>query len=367
MATDVVTASGECGEKGKLVGDVFTYKAGTKKADQPAEGQAALPGVKIGVKFQGDVDKGDQTTEDSGSTPVVPGLDPGDYTLTLKPTQQQSSDYDFANSTITQTKLVKANDTTDFPFSIPYHWLEYQVMYPDTTTFASGLDYVLKVKKQGDETTYEPYPSSGDGSGKTPTATAALDKVPVGTYRLDLKIVSNARWGGGEAVITQAVALKADVSGFDAGTKGSFEIYDALALAAKLDTVEASVTASETGELSLGANWTPAKDKLGDSLSGLVVFRAVLGSGGAWSAPVPVKLKEEYDVVDQAGKNINANLELRLRSGQVISAVATDGKAQVTRPWNDLVVRVLIRDHLGSRVSFVGVDGATAQLLSIRG
>lgn len=374
MCQNIHTGDTKCGTKtdakGKLIADVVTYKAGTKKSNEPAEGQAGLSAVKVGVEFVNNepaVDKGDQTTGEDGNTAVVSGLDPGEYKCTLKPTKEQKHDYDFDNSETTKTKPVEADaeKTTIFDFAIPYHWLEHQVMYPDETTFASGLDFVLQLKKPGAETSFEPYPD-GDGSGKTPTKTAELSKIPIGQYRLEVKAVYKAAWGADEAVIDKPIDLKAGVSGFASGTQGSFEIYDAHALTAKLATVEASVTEGDSGVCSVEKSWTPTKENLSTLKSGRIVFRAVAGSSSAWSPTVPVKIKDKYEVVDQDGKKIDAQLELRLCSGETIQKTADKGEAEIVRTWNDCVTRVRISDHSGKRVSFED-DGAAARAFSIRG
>jgi len=65
-------------------------------------------------------------------------------------------------------------------------------------------------------------------------------------------------------------------------------------------------------------------------------------------------------VVDQAGKKLDTDLELRTSAGEVIKATASGGEAEVKRVWNDLVVRIELPQQKGTQVTFED-DGAPAR------
>ena len=348
---DIHHPVGGCSKgKGKLVADVITYREGTKK-----EEQGPLPDVAI--KISGPTNKGNQKSGNDGVTPVVDGLDPGDYALTLEPSDAQKDAYDFANSTTSQTKAVVKDQTQAYHFEVPFLWLEYQVVYPDGKTFATGIEYVVRLKKPVKDAKFEPYPG---GSGKTANSKGVLEKIPAGRYKLDLKLVYDPVWGDKEAVIGKAIGLSASVSGFDPGTKASLEIYDSQDQSNKLLAVDANVVEDDKHQRTVKASWTPTQDNLKALSSGRVVFCAVVGSSTTWSTPLPVFIKQKYQVVDETGKKLHAGFELRFSTGTVLEALASDGEAEVKCPWNDPVVRIDLLGQPGKHITFED-DGAQAR------
>jgi hypothetical protein len=337
--------------KGKLVADVITYREGTKKVEQ-----GPLPDVAITIA--GPTNKGNQKSgSKDGVTPVVDGLDPGNYTLTLEPSAAQQDAYDFANSTTSQTRPVAKDQTQAYHFEVPFRWLEYQVLYPDGNTFATGIEYVVRLKKPVKDAKFEPYPG---GSGKTANSKGVLEKIPAGRYKLDLKLVYDPVWGDKEAVIGKAIDLKASVSGFDSGTKASLEIYDSQDQSTKLLAIDANVAEDDKSQRTVKASWTPTQDNLKALRSGRVMFCAVIGSSKSSSIPIPVFIKQKYEVVDETGKKVHAGFELRLSTGTVLEAVAADGEAEVKCPWNDPVVRIDVPGQRGKHITFED-DGASAR------
>ncbi len=338
-------------DTGSLVADVITYRAGTTKVNQGGLGGLA-------IKVNGPTKPGDQTTGDDGSTPTVSGLNVGNYDLTLEPTADQKEIYDFASSTVHMGKPVVKNKSTPFHFVVPYHWLEYEVQYADLKTFVTGIDYVLRLKKATDPafTQYK--------TGTTAAQKTALEKIPAGHYKLDLKLIYNPVWGATEVLIGTAIDLKATVSGFDDGTSGNFEIYDLQRLSASLLTVASTVTEDDAHQRQLKTSWTPTKDNLKDLKSGSIVFRAVMGTSATWSAPLHVFLKETYQVVDQTGANLDTPIKLVTSGGKLIEATASGGQVEITRQWNDVVTRIDLPKQKGTRVTFED-DGAAARAFAI--
>jgi hypothetical protein len=338
-------------DTGSLVADVITYREGTKKVNQ-----AALDSVSI--KVNGPTKTANQTTGADGSTPVVSGLDVGTYDLTLQPTATQSDQYDFAGSIVHISKAVAKNKSTPYHFVVPYHWVEHQVQYADLKTFITGIDFVLRLKKPADAA-FAQYNTGTTASSKT-----AVEKVPAGQYKLDLKLVYNPVWGAKEVVIGTAIDLKATVSGFDDGAAGNFEIYDSQSLSASLLTVASTVTEDDTHQRQLKTSWTPTKDNLQNLKSGSIVFRAVMGTSATWSAPLHVFIKETYQVVDQTGTNLDTPIKLVTSAGQLIETASSGGQVDIKRQWNDVVTRIDLPKQKGTRVTFED-DGAAARAFAI--
>lgn len=352
---DDVHNSGEqsCGkDTGSLVADVITYRAGTNKVNQAGLGS-------LSIKVDGPTKPGDQTTADDGSTPVVSGLEVGNYGLTLEPTADQKEVYDFTGATVQHlSKPVVKNKSTPFHFEVPYHWVEHEVTYADNKTFVTGIDYVLRLKKATDPA-FTQYKTGTTGAQKV-----AWEKVPAAHYKLDLKLVYNPVWGAKEVLIGTAIDLKVTVSGFDDGTSGNFEIYDFQSLSASLVTVASTVTEDDAHHRQLKTSWTPTKDNLKDLKSGSIVFRAVMGTSATWSAPLHVFLKETYQVVDQTGANLDTPIKLVTSAGKLIEATAAGGQAEIKRQWNDVVTRIDLPKQKGTRVTFED-DGAAARAFAI--
>jgi len=351
---DVHNPVKKCPDKGKLVAEVITYRAGTKKLKQ--EGFSG-----VNIKVDGPTKTANQTTGKDGLTPVVGGLDVGGYTLTLEPSASQKEEYDFEHSTITDNKTVECDKTQSYHFEVPYHWLDYEVFYPDKKTFAVGIEYVLRLKKPVKDAKFDPY-AKDTGGGKTGDKRVELEKVPVGRYKLDLKLVYDAVWGDPdkdkEVVIDKAIDLK------DPGVKGSIEMYDVQALSDKLLAIDVTVVEDDKHQRGLKTSWTATKDNLKNLKSGTIMFRATVGASATWSAPMPVLLKEKYQVVDQAGKKLDTSLELRTSGGAVIKAAAAGGEAEIQRPWNDPVVRIELPEQKGKHIAFEA-DGAAARSFSM--
>ncbi|HTS28820.1 MAG TPA: hypothetical protein VMH81_23275 [Bryobacteraceae bacterium] len=342
----------DAAEKGKLVVDVVTFKAGVNGAPKS-------PFTNVSAKIEGPTKKDSPKTGEDGQTPVVDGLDPGSYKVTLQPNDEQKEDYDFAHATVSASKTVKSKETASYHFQVPFHWLDHEVKYPDKKTFAAGIEYVLRHKKSAKGAQWELFP--GDrGSGKTADKTTQLEKIPPDRYKLDLKLVYDPAWGDKQVVIDKAIDLKATVSGFDAGTRGSIEIYDVQALSDKLYSIDVQVAEDDKHVRGLKTSWTPTKDQLKNLKSGRVVFRAVVGSSDTFSVPQQVLLKEKYEVVDQAGKKLDLQIEVRLAGGDVIKAKASGGEAEIQRLFSDPVARIDLPGQKHMHVTFED-DGAAAR------
>ena len=333
---------------GSLVADVITYKAGTARLEQ-----APFPGVDI--QIQGTTKTANLKSGGDGTTPVASGLVPGAYNLTPQPAADQKDVYDFARSTISLTKTVVKDKTQTYHFVVPFHWIDYEVVYPDKKTFVVGIEYVLRLKKPVKDAKFET-----QTSGKTAAQKAELEKIPAGLYKLDLKLVYNPSWGDKQVTLDKAIDLKAVVSGFDPGTAGSIEIYDSQDLTNKLLAIAVNVAEDDTHHRGLKTSWTPSKASLKDLKSGRVMFRAVVGSSATWSDPLVVFLKEKYQVVDQTGKNVETSVVLRLSAGDVIRVYSSGGAAEITRPWNDPVARIDLPTQIHKSVTFED-DGVAAR------
>ena len=326
---------------GALVAEVMTYKSLFPKSKREA-----LPGVK--VMIAGTTEKDSQTTDAKGRAPVFSGLDPGGYSVALDFTPEMAELYDVDGATTTDAKEVKKGKTTVYAFEVPWFWIEHQVQYPDGKTFAPGIEYVLRHQK--------PRPSNSpwtqQSTGTTGLKKIAVDKVPRGRYKLDLKLVYDPVWGDPSVEIDKAIEIKATVSGFDPGTSGTIQIVDAHALAPALLTIDAAVTETvDKSKRELKTTWTPTKVALKDLKSAKIAFRAAVGNAFVFSAPEPVFIKEKYEVVDEDGRKLDTNVELRFSGGQLVSKPVVGGEVDVLVPWNESVARVNLPDHKGKRVA----------------
>lgn len=332
-----------CGKKNqpapKPTGDILVevrIYSNAKPARQP------VTGVNVELK-KDDASAGKGSTDSKGRV-TFSGLDPGSYTVTLKIGPALARHYDVDPPPPPQTKGVIGNKTTPYYFELRYYTIGFSVTYPDGK-LASKFDYELRIKKITGAQQKMDKDWSSYKTGTTGTEDYSESYVPKGRYQLRLKAVSGVVWSKPQALIGEAIDLKADASGFDDGAAGSFEIYDARNLSKSLHSVSANVASNE-----LKATWTPDKSQLGDLKSGFIIAQAKVSSAQAFSPEIKVVTKTEYDLVDKAGNNLDGALKFHFSGGDQVDADAAGGKAQVPVPWNQTLTRVDLPDQRNSRV-----------------
>lgn len=338
---------------GSLVAEVMTYKALVPKSKREAKSG-------VTVQFGGPVKVADQTTNAKGRTPVVNNLQPGSYSATVKLSPADEEFFDAPANAVTKD-VVKCK-TTVFPLEIPWFWIEYQVQYPDGKTFVPGIDYVLRHKKSDPADALWTRRSNGTTGSKKITE----EKVPRGTYRLELKSVYDPAWGSDEVEIDKAIELTATVSGFDPGQAGTIEIVDFHTLTPALYTLNVTVTENaDKSKREVKTTWTPTKDQLKDLKSGKISFRAIVAQASVLSDPRPVFTKQTYDVVDDDGKPLpNTWVGVRFSGGYDGGTHAIGGKLELMVPWNEVIARIDMPDHRSQRVDLDdgGIAGRSFQM-----
>jgi len=338
---------------GSLVAEVMTYKALDPKSKRQAKSG-------VTAQISGPTVVPDKTTNAKGRTPVVSGLQPGNYTVLLQLPPADQELYDLAAANL--SKDVPKCKTTVFPMEIPWFWIEYQVTYPDGKTFVPGIDYVLRHKK--------PLPADAPwtrlSNATTGSKKVTEEKIPRGRYKVDLKLVYDPVWGDDHVEIDKAIDLKATVSGFDPGQAGTIEILDSHALTAALHTINVTVTeTADNANREVKTTWTPTKAQLKDLKSGRIAFRTHIAHSSTLSAPQPVFTKDTFDVVDDAGNNLpNTWVKVRFSGGYDGSTHAINGKLDVLVPWNEVIARIDMTDYSGKRVDLDegGIAGRSFQM-----
>lgn len=315
-----------------------------------------LPDVNFDVT-KGDAKAGNGTTDTDGRN-TISGLAPAGYTVTLKIDSDLSKQYDVDPPPEPQTKTVFAGQTTPYAFELRYYNIAHTVTYPDNKP-AKGFDWELRVKKiTGPQQTLDQDWSAFD-TGTTGDSDYSKDYVHKGRYQLRLKLASGVTWSKDQLLVGESIDLAADVTGFDDGTAGTFEIYDARNLANSIHTVQATLASNK-----LTASWTPAKTDLTNLKSSFVIAQAKVSSAQAFGPEIKAATKTEYDVVDTAGQPIDAQFKLHFSGGDQADANAQAGKAQVLVPWNQSVSHIEVTGWKPSRVAFDSGDSNAQKFLA---
>lgn len=177
--------------------------------------------------------------------------------------------------------------------------------------------------------------------------------VPPGSYRLELKALTNARFGASKILVGEPIKLFAAATGYDEGASGTFEIYDYRGLAGeKLASVDGAVTSTGT----LEGEWSPTNDDVKDLAGGKVLFIAKIGKATATSARVPVLVKHELEIEDPKGPIADTTVVLRFVSGYEAPAAVKAGKAFVWARAGDRLAWVNLPDHAGAFMKVEGDD-----------
>jgi hypothetical protein len=277
----------------------------------------------VPVVIKGPENKGPAITGGVGMAQFN-GIRCGSYTATIDVTSLKRK-YD-----VDPPPDGKSDSTSsDFPgmvfFTIPFHRIGFDIFYPDGKTRVKDLGYLLR-RKQGDA------PWSQIEAGTLKGEEYKKDFVPRGLYQVSVEALENPAWAKTPAVIGEAVEMRVDVSGLAAGTSGTFQILDARDVKTVLDTVSASVSANGD-DFEMKANWTPDANKLKDWKGSKVLFCAKAGKSAAYSAATPVRQKVKYEVVDEAGKKLDADLKLVFADGSEATGQAAGGEAEILCPF----------------------------------
>jgi len=264
-------------------------------------------------------------------------LTPGSYEVGIKVEGGMTKFYDLVPPPAAQTKSAGGGATQIYEFELRSNWIGARV-WLGAGKPGKGTPFRLRVKamKPGGELSAA---WAVQHEGKSEEKAYIEKYVPKGRYELSVVGVSEAKWGAARIVVGEAVELSAKVSGVDAGTAGTLTVYDVRDLTKAIDTVNATVAAGDGGK-ELKGSWTPAKGKLGDLQGSEVVFEAKAGAAKGISGPVPVVVKEKFEVVDPAAKKLDGHLSLYYSGGAKVEADAAGGEVEVFAPWGQKLARI---------------------------
>jgi hypothetical protein len=352
--TKISTPVVECGKKtekqtGDILIEIRIYSTANPK-------RKPVTGINVELKKDG-ANAGKGSTNSNGRV-TFSGLDPGSYSVGLKIGPSLARHYDVDPPPPAQTKSVVGNKITCYYFELRYYTIAFSVTYPDGKA-APKVDYELRLKKITGAQQNLDKDWSSYKTGSTTTDDYSEDYVPKGRYQLRLKAVSDVQWSKPQLAIGEAIDLSAEVTGFDDGTAGSFEIFDARNLAKPVYSIAANAAAN-----ALKASWTPDQSQLGNLKSGWIVAQAKVSSAQAFSPELKVVTKAEYDLVDKAGNNLDGKLSFHFSGGDQVDADAAGGKAQVPIPWNQTLTRIQMPNQSNSRVELQTDSGVQKFVLT---
>jgi hypothetical protein len=183
--------------------------------------------------------------------------------------------------------------------------------------------------------------------------------VPQGTYRLELKLASNARWSSSKIVVGEPVKLIASTTGFPEGASGSFEIYDYRGLHRdKLISIDGKVSARGN----LEGEWTPTSDDARAVGGGKVLFVATIEGATAMSPRVPLLVKQEFELEDDKGPVADTTMVTCFTSGYQTTVPVKGGKAEILVRAGDKLAWINLPDHPGAYIKVDEEDGASRAL-----
>jgi hypothetical protein len=207
------------------------------------------------------------------------------------------------------------------PFDDPFPDLEWVLIYPDGKTQKTG-----KLGKDG---------------------IVKESSVPPGTYRLAFKLVSGARWGTPALEVGKAVKVEAEAPGFDPGTAGKVEIFDARSTDQK---PLAKLAAKVSDKRVLEGSFTPDEALAKRATSGALVFRAKIGDALSMSAPAPLFLPHTFELSADQGPLADTEVVARFSDGHQARAKSKGGKVEIPVPAGQTLIWVHLPEHPGAEV-----------------
>lgn len=335
-------------EEGGGSGGIAVQVVTTREGDEES-----TPIADVGVRIAGFTRAPAQQTDGSGMA-SFDGLIPGNYSVLLNFSPAIRKFYDMgAGVSLSQMKPVTAGATQAYVFEIPYVYVKFVVTYAGGDERVSGIDYILK-HKTGD------YRSEGTMEGGE-----VYEKlVPSGRYVLEFKAVSEAEWDmrWEEIRLDEEINLQATVTGYDAGTSGTLEIFDAQDLGTVLVSLEADVQESR-GSKTIRAAWTPTAENLSELTSGKVIFCATVENSKTFSPVVGVMAKQTFALKDKDGAGIDTRLVLYFSGGYVENARTSGGEVEVSMPWGEKLCKISLPDQEGALVTMGDGDLAGRKFL----
>lgn len=167
--------------------------------------------------------------------------------------------------------------------------------------------------------------------------------VPKGSYTLKLEIVSNVQTVPADKItLGDKVKLKATVHGFDDGTAGTFEIYDAHGLGgAVIETVSSKVKRN-----AMEAAWKPTASKLEGIEHGAVLVQAKVGDAAAASDVIPIEVKHAFKLKGAKSRQ----MKVRFTGGHEQTFTFAGTKGECTAPLGEEILWIDLPNNKGDRV-----------------
>jgi len=335
-------------EGGGGPGGIAVQVVSTREGDEES-----TPIADVGVRIAGHTRAPAQQTDGSGMA-SFDGLIPGNYSVLLNFSPQLRSLYDMgAGVSLSQMKAVAACATQAYLFEIPYVYVKFVVTYAGGDEPVAGIDYILR-QRNGD------YRSEGTMEGGE-----VYEKlVPSGRYVLEFKAVSEAEWDmrWQDIRLDEEINLQATVTGYDAETPGTLEIFDTHDLGNVLVSLEATVQELRNSRI-LRAAWTPTAENLSELTSGSVLFCARVESAKAFSPVARVMAKQTFEVKDKDGAGINTRLVLYFSGGHIENAATSGGEVEVSMPWGEKLCKISLPDQEGALITIEDGDLAGRKFL----
>lgn len=178
-------------------------------------------------------------------------------------------------------------------------------------------------------------------------------KVQKGSYTLVLKMLSKPAEGLGAIEVDKKTKLRAGISGFNSGTAGVFDIFDATAVSGSpAVTVQGKVGADKV----LVAEWTPTAAALGKITSGMVVITAAVGGTRATSPPVPVVRRHVIELSGPSGPLPDTAVIAHFSAGSTVEAACVGGRLEVLAPFGEALFWIDLPTIPGARIT-LDVEG----------
>jgi hypothetical protein len=288
------------------------------------------------------------------------GLTPDTYTVTIALEGSLSKYYDVDPPPPPQSATVAAKGEEYVYFKLKSFWIGARVLYPNGKP-AKDYAYKLNLKNLKSGKLDDKWSLHTDGKS---TEKDYIEKfVPKGRYQLSLPEVTDVAWPSPALTLDEAVDLAATVSGVDAGSAGTIDIYDIRDLSSPVETVQAKVEDGGAGK-QLKASWTPKKDSLTKLKGATVVYSATAGGVSTFSGPAQLSSKQDFGVVDSTGAKLSGQLTVIYSGGASITAQVADGKASVNVPWAQTVARITFTGASPCGVTYEE-EGAAARGFSL--
>lgn len=172
---------------------------------------------------------------------------------------------------------------------------------------------------------------------------------PKGIYKLDLKFVSNATWEVFPVDIGEKIKLRAFAPLHDDDSPATIKIFNVHDLAGDpLETLNGKIK-----ESSLEVEWTPTEEKLKDVTGGMIIFVARIDKSMTMSPPVQVRVKRQFELVDEQNKPVDTDVIFHFSGGHQERVPSENGKFELFVPLGESLLGAELPKLQGAHLAFV--------------